>query len=434
MNQQVPAGGIDNEWIDASVSDDNNPSAPSTPEPVTAVPADPVAAKAPPRSDPSRRGNGGVWLLALLALLGSLAALAAVGWQYRQADDQRNMAEFRLQSAIQDQAAQLQRLNERLAEQRADSRAYRREQQALVATLQADLRAQQQRLTEATQGDRTDWRLAELEYLLQLARQRLLLGRTGAGVIELLEAADQLAQEIDDPDLHEVRAALAVDLAELRALPSVDVEGIWLALEATAGQVARLRLVKPAELAEPAATGSTADSTAAAGWQARLEQGIEAALEQLSQLIQIRRRDEAYQPLLSPQYEGVLRQHLALLFEQAQLALLAGHDQLYRETLQDARQWVQRYFALDEAATAGVVDQIDALLQRTVTVDLPRTLDAHQAMRSFTRQRRDDASDPAATAPGPAAGGAGAAGASNAERARSAEGAANAAGEMEAQP
>lgn len=386
------------------MTDDTSTADSTPPGPVQQEPPPPPAARArSSATPPSRRGRGAGWL-ALLSLILAITALAAVGWLYRQDADQREMAEFRVQSAIQAQASELRRLSERLADQRQMARALGDDHRQALASVRSQLQQQAQRIKTLDESDRTDWRAAELEYLLKLARQRLLLGGEVNTAVELLEAADQLARDMDDPDLLTVRAALASDIATLRALPTVDVEGVWLALDATARQVAQLRLVKPPELGVEQPEPAVADE----GWSERLQRGLQAAVAKLSELVQIRRRDEAYQPLLAPQYEAVLRQHLALLFEQAQLALLSRRPELYRQTLGDATHWVETYFALDEASTRSLVERIAELRQRTVRVEPPDIATSLRAMRDYQQERegrRQSAAGPTVPPPSTSAGG-----------------------------
>ena len=52
--------------------------------------------------------------------------------------------------------------------------------------------------------------------------------------IALLGSADEVLRQLDDTDLLAAREAITRDLAALRAVPAVDVEGTWLRLQALA--------------------------------------------------------------------------------------------------------------------------------------------------------------------------------------------------------
>ena len=131
--------------------------------------------------------------------------------------------------------------------------------------------------------------------------------------------------------------------------------------------------------------------------------------EKVASLVQIRRRDEPYEPLLAPQFEAALRQQLLLLVEQAQLALMAGNQRLYTDSLRQAAQWTERYFSVDQAVTQAVVAQLEALAEQAVSVDAPDISGSQRALRDYLRgvaQRRGEpapanappAADPATSA------------------------------------
>ena len=81
----------------------------------------------------------------------------------------------------------------------------------------------------------------------------------------------------------------------------------------------------------------------------------------MSDYIIIRRRDVPMQALMDPQWEGLVRQNLRMLLEQAQVALLSGNQTLYRESLQRAQHWVGEFFESDEAAARAMAREITQL-------------------------------------------------------------------------
>jgi uroporphyrin-3 C-methyltransferase len=178
-----------------------------------------------------------------------------------------------------------------------------------------------------------------------------------------------------------VRGAVAADLAAVRAVPRVDVEGIYLRLAALVEQAGKLVIFElPERESQPR-------PAAAQDWQARLRQGYENALAKLSDYIIIRRRDVPMQALMDPQWEGLVRQNLRMLLEQAQVALLSGNQTLYSESLQRAQHWVGEFFESDEAAARAMAREITQLTDSIVAVTMPdisrslRTLDDAIAQR-----------------------------------------------------
>ncbi len=287
---------------------------------------------------------------------------------------------------MQREAALLQRLSEiELAASREDDRleqagqrwesqlqqglaALREESagQAEVAlALEEELSAVRSELSRFGANDRESWLLAEAEYLLRLANQRLIMASDTESAAALLASADGVLRELDDVSLHPVRAAVASDIAAVRAVPKVDLEGIYLRLAALAEQAANLVIFEFPDQ-ESATRESAADT-----WQARFEQGYEEALVKLSDYIIIRRRDVPMQALMDPQWEGLVRQNLRMLLEQAQVARLSSNQDLYEASLERASRWVEEFFQSDEAAARAMDREIRQLADLQVAVSLP---------------------------------------------------------------
>ena len=341
------------------------------------APVAPVTAPTAPRQRLS-------WL-AFFAFLFATLALVIVGWRTYRDQTERELADYHMSSVVGEQSLAIGDLRQRLADLRADDRSGRQQLAASIEQLRAQIEIQQQHIAALTSVDRSDWELAEAEYLLQLANQRLLLGGDTHAALELLTSADTIVRELDDSGLLPVRAALAKDIAALKAIPAVDIEGTYLAIAAASEQAAKLPLIRPPEVQPDAPVAADAPTQT---WQERLGAGLESALHKLDQLVQIRRRDEPYKPLLAPQYEAALRQNLKLMFEQAQSALLAGNQQLYGSSLDKAQFWLTTYFTLDESAARTVVATIDELKTRQIKPDLPDASTARRALNVFIKSRR----------------------------------------------
>ncbi|MEP4486632.1 MAG: uroporphyrinogen-III C-methyltransferase [Halioglobus sp.] len=236
---------------------------------------------------------------------------------------------------------------------------------ARIAQLDSMLSEQRAELARFSSNDRESWLMAEAEYLLRLANQRLIMTGDAASAVKLMSSADEILVELDDVGLHSARAAIAADLAAIRALPEIDTQGLYLRLAALTEQASGLVIFELPEADERIAAAPADD------WQGRLRQGYEAALQKLSDYIVIRRRDVPMEALMDPQWEGMVRQNLRMLIEQAQVALLSGNARLYRESLQRAEYWVGQFFESDEAASQAMAREIRLLLDQPVAVEIP---------------------------------------------------------------
>lgn len=240
------------------------------------------------------------------------------------------------------------------------------------------------RIASFSANDHQNWLRAEAQYLLRLANQRVIMARDVDSALALLGSADSILKDLDDPSMYEVRAAIAAEQAALRAVPRVDVEGIYLRLSALIEQAGQLVIFELPEI-EAQPEGEPADD-----WQTRLERGYEEAAHKLSEYLVIRRRDVPMQALMDPQWEGLVRQNLRMLLEQAQVALLSGNQTLYGESLERAQHWVAQFFESDATAAQAMAREITQLSGQTVSTSMPdltRSLNAlDQAMRKRLQQ------------------------------------------------
>ncbi len=340
----------------------------------------PAASSTPAPQTPAPRGNG----VAFFALIFSILAMLVAGALFYRDDTQREISDFRTQTLLQSQADALSQLRNQLDVQRSENRSVRDQTTARLEALQERVETQQQQLVTLATADRSDWQLTEAEYLLQLANQRLLLGDDLKTALEQLLSADNIIHDIDDSGLLPARAALAKDIAALKAVDVVDTDGIYFELEAIASQAQQLHLIEPVEIQNEAPAPANEQATLSE----RMETGLRAAVQKLYQLVQIRRRDEPYKPLLAPQYEASLKQNLKLAFEQAQVALLTRNQKLYEHSLAKARDWLTTYYTVDEHATQAVVAQIDGLIAKRVEVNLPDISESRRELKAYIKMRQ----------------------------------------------
>lgn len=361
-----------------------------------AVPPAESSAASDPSAAPQKSGGKGLSILALLIALIALILVCGLGWLAWQETQKQ-------QSQAQSLQGQEQKLETELADMRQDIQALaglraelmnelRRETARQQATLDQAQRALDRRVQQATQQaqqvrqqlqsmgqtDRRDWLLAETEYLMRLANQRLLMSRDVESAAELLSAADQILMELDDPALHDVRAKLADEMADLSTAARFDTEGLYLKIGGLAKQADKLRLSEmPGYEVVPVVEETVEDD-----WQAKIESGLSRAWDKLSSYIRLQNRGEKHQALLAPEQETALRYSVRLMYEQAQFALLASEQQLYERSLGRASEWLRRYFTLDESAER-LAAQTEALAEQRIELETPDISGSLRALKLY---------------------------------------------------
>jgi uroporphyrin-3 C-methyltransferase len=250
-----------------------------------------------------------------------------------------------------------------------------------TSALQQRLRDQQQRINDLSVDDRQSWQLAEAQYLLRLANQRLIMTGDTTSAEALLRSADGILREVGDADLHDLREAVAADVAAVRAVPRLDTQGLYLRLEALIRQTDALVLFELPGRAPEVVVAPAED------WRGRLSQGLDAAVAKLSEYIVVSRRDVPVETLMDPQYEGLVRQNMRMLLEQAQVAMLSGNELLYRQSLERAEGWVTQFFKADQQAAQAMAEELRLLRDERVSVVLPDLSASLSALEAVMRAR-----------------------------------------------
>lgn len=255
------------------------------------------------------------------------------------------------------------------------------EQQRRLSEQQQRVADQQQRINDLTVEDRESWQIAEVQYLLRLANQRLIMTGDTLSAEALLRSADNILRGLDDPDLMALRSAVASDLAAVRAVPRLDIEGLYLRLDALIRQTDALVMFRLPE------RSSEKTEVADGNWKDRLVAGYEVALQKLSEYIVISRRDVPVETLMDPQYEGLVRQNMRMLLEQAQVAMLSGNERLFRQSLERAEGWVSQFFKSDEQAAVAMAEELRLIRDERVAVTLPDLSASLQALDAAMKAR-----------------------------------------------
>ena len=329
-----------------------------------------------------------------LALPISIIALGAAGYLYwlslqqSSSVEQNNAAiKSEISSSLNEARGSLDQtiasMNQKLGQLQAQSQADKNN----IDELQKRLTKSIKQVTAQQKTSRKDWLLAEVEYLLRLANQRVLMEQTADGAIKLLKSADKILQETDDVSIYEVRKALAADIAALEAVPALDTEGVFLKLGALNSQVPNLRLIPISEQHKlPDLLEEVTPDVVSESWTAGLEASWGKAVDKLDKLVVIQHRDEPIEPLLSPEQSYYLQQNLHLMLEQAQLALLQRKQASFDASLAKAHGWVGTYFEPKDGTTQSLLRSIEELQSVKVTAEIPDISGSLRTLKGYLTQ------------------------------------------------
>src|SRR5690606_8246965 len=160
---------------------------------------------------------------------------------------------------------------------------------------------------------REDWKLAEAEYLLRLANQRVLLDRNSGNAVALAKTVDEILHSLNDPDLFPIRKALASEISGLSLAGDIDREGVYLRLMALSEQIEKLPLIEPLGAADDEWLDVVPEENET--WGEKIKRGFNRILFKLSH--HVRRRDDAelVTAILPPDNQIYLKQNMRLMLE-----------------------------------------------------------------------------------------------------------------------
>lgn len=358
-----------------------------------------------------KKGGAVSWLALLLAL----GALGLQGWswwtgQQGATDDSASTAQAALADVRANVTADLATSRDQVAEQRGRLDALvnrvdeiqqrnREDRDTLRATsgtaedLNSDVDVVQRQLAglerrynvieqsvaslaDMQSGGVTVMDLAETEYLLRLAGERLALFGDPDTALRALRLADTQLRAVNDPLYDGVRQTLAEEMEALRQVEMPDRIGLS----------GRLLTLAESVYQWPLAIAVEEQESDEAQAQSQDEPGLwEKAKSVASTLVVVEQEAGRDSPLLSPEREQAMRDGIALEFRTARLALLNSDEDLYRHALEQALAILNEKFNVRSELVITSVASIQELLEVDFNPAMPsldRTLRQLRGLRA----------------------------------------------------
>ncbi|MCW8408742.1 uroporphyrinogen-III C-methyltransferase [Legionella sp. PATHC035] len=318
--------------------------------------------KVKPKSNTSVSKNN--YLITALAFIVALGALGIASYTFslnKQLHDQLNTA----QSNITSQLQQLDQKQEQTQEQINTKTNNAEETQTQLQTKFENLSKQVQTAMSQRFYQKQDWILLKARYYLELAQINAHWSNGVDATVALLEQADQLLKQINNPKIFNIRQAIAKDIAQMQALPSVDIAGLLSQLDAAQNSINDLSI--PLPVSEKPAPKNATPSPNNSSWRSRLQ----SSMSVLEKLVVIRRHDQEIKPLMSPLFEAILKEKLRLNLQEAQWAVLHQNAFVYQLVLKQAINNLSTNFNKDTPNTAALIKKLTDLLQVNITPKRP---------------------------------------------------------------
>ena len=351
--------------------------------------------------------------IAILALLVAMAAVFATGlqwWQTRSAgpdEATRNETITRLQetqktistslAAVEERLAaahspidadELSRREERLVsveKQLAGLQGQQGQDQSAISAMQGGVRSLEQRLSAtetglvsvaaASQTSSVALDIAEIDFLLRTANERLQLFADPVAADMALQAADVQIEALNDPMFLSVRQRIAEARKALALVPAVD------RIKLAAGITDLQSRINGLPFRGEVEARMQPELPETAGWWESFKQS-------LSSLVTVRRRVPEDQSMLSLDDKDYLRQGLWLQLESARLALMRNDSAVYTSSLDRVDATVRQFFKNGSSEVQSMLLETAGLKQVQVAPAMPDISTPWTQLRQLRDSRR----------------------------------------------
>lgn len=339
-----------------------------------------------PQKTPSQTKT--TWLISISLGL-SVIAFTTSGWLYyqsmqnspiqdiRQIKSQQNHLDQKISANTLNQI----QLNKTIKQiKHAEKSTQTEKQQLAVQQSQQDekllsLDAKLNRLNNTT---KEDWKLAEAEYLIRLANQHLLLESDSNSAVALLNNADDILNELEDPIVFSTRKALAKDIQALGSISPFDLEGAYLKLNALYESILGLPQREPSTEWQTKTTQviPVDDSTTSK---------IKSFWQSIRSLVVINYNHKPIKALLPPAEYQDLITGLHLQLDIAQVALIKGESVIYQQALSRVAYAITEHFDTQADTVISFLAGLTTMQQLNPSPDLPLPRASLIAMKSLMK-------------------------------------------------
>lgn len=236
-----------------------------------------------------------------------------------------------------------------------------------LSAVKAELSESISQIQNTLNRTRGDWMIADAEYLLSVANQRLnLVGDIKTSLVAL-QAADERLRDSGNPGVFKVREQVAREINALKDLKPVDIVGVFSRIRILEDQVEKLPVFLPhsgtvLEKAPKQETPSKTDEISG------VDEFLDSAIEDLKGLVVVRRSDREIKVVLQPEEVRIIRQELRLKLEMARLALLERDSGLFLQNIEEIKKWLGAHFDSGTSETRKFLTELDSL--KTVGLDI----------------------------------------------------------------
>lgn len=295
-------------------------------------------------SGKAHRSRSGFWFGVIILLI--VVGLAGVGYYFLQGlrtkqEGLGGEVKGEIAKQLQDYQAQLAAIQSQLAninkEMSSKDERFNKTLDSFSALHKDQLNATRKELTDSMDKinrqlgkTRGDWLISDAEYLLSVANERLHLIGDVKTALEALDGADQRLKESGDSGVIKVREKIAEEITTIKGLTPPDTVGTYVAIQALQEQVDKLALLRPYADKPISDKKDNTDNP-------------------MLDVLGVKYSEQPIEAILTTEEAKFMYEQLRVKLEIAEIALVQQHDELYQSALDDAKNWLEKHFADNEA-------------------------------------------------------------------------------------
>jgi uncharacterized protein HemX len=241
--------------------------------------------------------------------------------------------------------------------------------------------SQVQRQLGKTRGD---WLIADAEYLLSIANQRLLLVGDLNTTKEALIAADQRLRESGDAAVYKIRGQIAKEIAQLKNVEAPDIVGIYSTIQLLAENVDKLTTFLPHESKEI----TPAEPQQEVNKEEQKQGLVDSAMAKLEGLVTIRHTEQPILSVITPEQARFIKEELKVKLEMVKLSLVQQNDVLFKSSIADAKKWLAEHFAKNKNSIS-FAKELDTLNATPIRGQFPDISQSLKMLRNIVKLRID---------------------------------------------
>lgn len=344
-----------------------------------------------------KKSRAGLWI-GILAIV-MVIALAAAGFYFFQQlratqdteENQDNLKLIEIDKELNDIQSQISGLQSQVANVNAEMTGkdnhftqtladFSNLHQERLDSTRKELEASIQTLQRQLGKTRGDWMLADAEYLLTVANQRLHLMGDVQTTREALEAADQRLRESGDAAVFKVREQIAKEIALLNGATVPDIVGIYANIQQLQDAVESLAVFLPHAGKQPEKNQQPQD-LAKEGHEI-----LDQVAKKLEGYVVLRHTEQPVNAILSPEEAHFIKQQLKVRLEMIEIALVQQNDTLFASSIADAKQWLLKNFA-ENQQTLQFVAELEKLGNLKIRSQYPDVSASLKMLRDVSKLR-----------------------------------------------